>query len=128
MGGFNTLISSILATVADPLTDSLQETVSHYAYADATVDSYNKTDWSGVTPTSRKGIVSRKSTVVQRMSGVGAGELVAVRYSLVFPRPVAVDPRDRFVLPGSVEGPIVDVIGVLDPATSVVYATEVLFG
>lgn len=126
MGGFNTLISGLLASVADPLTVSLQVAVSHYAWSDRTEDDFNKPTWGS--PTSRQAVVAKASKIVKRTSGVDAGELVLAAYSITFPRPVAVDARDRFVLPGSVEGPIVSVEGVVDPATSVVYATEVFLG
>ena len=45
MGGFNTLISGLLAGVADPLTDSLQVSVTHYAWTSRSVDDYNKPTW-----------------------------------------------------------------------------------
>ena len=127
MGGFNTLISSLLSGVADPLTDSLQVSVDHYAFADVSYDAYNKPTWGS--PTSRKAVVEKSSKLVRRVTeGDAVGELVQANWSLIFPRPVAVDSRDRFVLPGSVEGPILKVDGVIDPATSVVYATEVFLG
>lgn len=122
MGGFNSLISGLLSSVADPLTASLQTTVTHYAYSDYTEDDYNKpTPGAG---TSRQAIVAKSDKLIRTIEG----EMVQAQWSITFPRPVSVDARDKFVLPGSVTGPILKVEGVLDPATDVVYATEVFLG
>jgi len=124
--GFNLLISSLLTGVADPLTSSLQVEVAHYRWADRTVDIYNKPTWGAPIP--RRGIVSKSSKLVRRTNGSDAGELVQAAWTVVFPRPVPLDPRDKLVLPGSVTGPILNVDGVLDPGTEEVYATEVFLG
>ncbi len=125
--GFNTLIAGLLSGVADPLTDSLQVSVDHYAFADRTLDNYNKPTPGSAT--SRKAIVAKSSKMVRRVSEGGAlGELVQAAWSITFPRPVAVDARDKFVLPGSVTGPILKVDGVINPSTGEVYATEVFLG
>jgi hypothetical protein len=125
--GFNTLISGLLAGVADPLTDSLQEAVDHYAFADQTTDDYNKPTPGSAT--SRKCVVEKTDKLVRRVSeGDSIGELVQASWVLIFPRPVAVDPRDKFVLASGETGPILKVTGVVDPATSALYATEVFLG
>lgn len=126
MGGFNTLISNLLAGVADPLTASLQATVTHYLFANKTVDDFNKPSWGA--GTARQAIVAKTSKMVQRDGTNDAGNLVQASYVVTFPRPVPFDVRDRLVLPGSVEGPLLKVVGVIDPATNVVYATEVYLG
>lgn len=125
--GFNTLISGLLAGVADPLTSSLQVEIYHYAFADRTEDDYNKPDWAS--PILRNAIVAKSSKLVRRVSeGDSLGELVQANWSITFPRPVAVDPRDKFLLPGGVTGPILKVDGVINPDTEEVYATEVFLG
>jgi len=126
MGGFNTLITGLLKNVADPLTSSLQVEVAHYRYADRTIDDYNKPTPGA--PIARMGIVSRTDKLVRRTSTIDAGELVQAQWSIVFPRPVPVDARDKFVLPGDVTGPILNISGVLNPADQEVYATEVFLG
>ena len=73
-------------------------------------------------------IVAKSSKLVRRQGGGDAGELVQAAWSITFPRGLAVDPRDRFVLPGGVEGPILKVDGVINPGTGEVYATEVFLG
>ncbi len=124
--GFNTLVSSLLSNVADPLTGSFQIAISHYAFANRTIDDYNKPNWGSAT--SRKAIVTQIDKLVRRTSPTDTGEMVQAQWSIVFPRPVPVDGRDRFVLPGSVEGPIVRVEGVINPSTSANYATEIFLG
>ncbi len=126
MGGFNTLISGLLSGVADPLTASLQTTVQHYRHAERSVDDYNKPTPGA--PVLRKAILTKSDKIVRRTSGLEAGELVQASWSIVFPRPVVVDARDRFVLPGDVEGPILSLEGVVNPATLAVYAVEVFLG
>jgi len=74
------------------------------------------------------GVVSRTDKLVRRTSPIDAGELVQAAWSIVFPRPVPVDTRDKFVLPGDVTGPILTIQGVVNPADQEVYATEVFLG
>ncbi len=124
--GFNTLVSSLLSSVVDPLTASFQVSINHFPYSARTLDDYSKPTEGSAVP--RMAIVTKIDKLVRKTSATDAGELVQANWSIVFPRPVAVDARDKFVLPGSVTGPIVQVEGVIDPATSVVYATEILLG
>lgn len=124
--GFNTLIANLLSGVADPLLDSLQDTVDHYLFSERSVDDYNKPTWGDAT--SRKAVVEPTTTMVRRPSGDGTGILVQARYKVTFPRPVDVDVRDKIVLSNGVTGPILEVKGVTNPDTNAVYATEVLLG
>jgi hypothetical protein len=122
VAGFADLVVSLVA-VADSVTGTLQSTVTHYAFSGATVDAYNKpTSWG--TGVSRQAVVERSSKLIR----LATGDTVIASYKVTFPRPVAVDPKDRITLPGSVEGPILSVEGVVNPTTNEVYAVEVFMG
>ena len=121
MAGWASLVEK-LVNVADKITATLQANVSHYAFSGATVDVYEK-----VTP----GAPVVRACVVEstrRLFRLADGTEVLSRTKLTFPRPVAVDPRDKFVLPDGTTGPILDVVGVVDPVTNALYATEVFLG
>ncbi len=122
MAGWADLVRKMVG-VADTLTATLQDTVTHYAWSGATVDSYNKvTAWGiGVT---RNAIVEPTSRLIRRDDG----SLVQAVYKITFPRPVAVDSRDRIVISNGTEGPILDVSGIVDPDTNALYAVEVILG
>lgn len=122
MAGFADLVRD-LVVVADGITSSLQANVTHYAFSGATLDAYGKvTSWGA--PFVRTAVVERVYKQVRNAEGTTR----EAAYSVTFPRPVAIDPRDRLVLPGSVEGPILNVSGVVNPGTAEVYAVEVLLG
>lgn len=124
MAGFADLIRNLVA-VADSLTSTLQGTVQHYAWSSATKDSYGKVTWAAATP--RQCVIEFNARVVREDRDQPGNVVTLNGTKLTFPRPVAVDPRDRFTLPGSLSQSLVlDVAGVVDPDTSSVYATEVL--
>lgn len=121
MAGWASLVERLVA-VADTITASLQANVSHYTYAAATIDAYNKVTWGAATV--RAAVVESN----RRLFRLSDGTEVLSRTKVTFPRPVAVDPKDRIVLPDSTTGPILEVVGVTDPVTNAVYATEVWLG
>ena len=121
MAGLADLVRDMVA-VADTVTATLQATVTHYAYSAATVDAYGKVTW--LSGTSRVAVVERDHRLIR----TATGDVRQASYRLTLPRPVAVDPRDRIVLPGGVEGPILSVEGVVNPTTGAVYAVEVFMG
>lgn len=114
----NDLIRSGVA-IADSLTISLQSTVQHESFLGQTI--YGAT-WSSAIP--RTAIVELRSRLHQTRDG----RLVDTRAMVLFPRDIAVDHRDKITLPDGSSGPIVDVVGVVNPDTSRPYATEVWIG
>ena len=127
--GLDTIIRNGIA-LADSLTASLQVAIDHYAwisngtYAEATY----------ATVVSRQAIVEFK----QRLYRLASGQEVLQRASIMFIRPIAangasgrrepIDPRDKIVLPNGYTGPILDVIGIVDPNTDAPYILKVVLG
>lgn len=104
--------------------------VTHEAWTGR--DGYGKPTYaSGKT---RKAIVER----TQRMIRTTGGNDVLSRARITFldiikangatGRTEPIDPRDRFTLPDGTTGPVLDVIGVIDPSTERPFAHEVLLG
>lgn len=120
--GFAQLVRDLVA-VADDVVDDLQTVVVHYAYAAATVDDYGKvTAWgAGV---DRKAALEHKTVLMKS----DLGDVRRPVHVLTFPRPVQVDPRDRFDLPDGRTGPVLNVEGYGDPSTGRPFATAVTIG
>lgn len=141
----NQIIRDAVA-VADSITKDLQGTVMHSAWIGQ--DGFGKPNYgarvSGLDITGafntadvavpRQAIIEQK----QRIRDVqGRNVLTFVHLTFVGPIPIngmgterkeAVDPRDIFVLPDGTTGPVVDVSGVLDSETNLMYAVEVWLG
>lgn len=94
--------------VADSVTATLQVTVTHYVFTEASVDAYGKITWG--TGHGRKAIVENKRRLVRGPDGHD----VLSSHVVTFPRQVDVDPRDKIVFPDGTTGPILNVEGVLD--------------
>jgi hypothetical protein len=116
--GLDAVIRSAVAT-ADSVTLSLQAQVSHYRYADATVDDSGKITW---------GTAHRVRCVVENNRVQGRdkeGRDVTSSVQLTFPRPTVIHPLDRFVLPDGYSGsPIQRAGSVVDPSTNAEYIKE----
>lgn len=117
--GLDALVRSVVTT-ADAVTGSLQATVQHAAY----------TGQNGYAKPTFAAAVARQAVVVLEQKPVRNLEdkLVVSTARLIFPRPVAVDVRDRFTLPDGRTAPVLRTTGVADPTTGAAYATEVLLG
>lgn len=119
MAGFADLVRNGVA-LADSLTATLQEDVVHQTWATATKDDYGKVTWRA--GTTRKAIVEPRMRQVKN----DKGEVVISTATLTFPRPVVVDPRDRFTLPDGRVALIASTSGaVVDPDTGAGYLTQV---
>jgi hypothetical protein len=130
--GFNTLINSLIAGVANPLTKSLQtKEVLHYRWQKQ--DGKGKVDEAP--PIKHDAIVEMNPAVTYSSS---EGSTLPVKLSILILQPFPpegspgrrepVDPRDRFVLPDGTTGKIVDLPGMLDPTTLRPYYCEVRLG
>lgn len=113
------LIRSALRT-ADAVTAGLQATVGHAAYVSQ--DAFGAPTYA--TAVSRLAVVDLTEKPVRTVEG--HERLSTAR--ITFPRPVAVDLRDRFTLPDGRTGPVLTLSGVADPSTGTRYATEVALG
>lgn len=141
----NDIIRNAVA-VADAITKDLQGDVLHSAWIGqdgfgkptygrrvSGLDITGQFDTVGVAAT-RKAVIEQK----QRIRDVqGRNVLTFVHLTFVGPIPIngmstvrkeAVDPRDIFVLPDGSTGPVVDVAGVVDSETNLMYAVEVWLG
>lgn len=114
-----TLVRSAVR-IADAVTESLQPTVAHEAFASQ--DAFGKSTYA--TAVDRQAIVDLSEKPVRTIEG---HERLSVA-RLTFPRPVAIDVRDRFTLPDGRTAPILTLNGVADPSTGARYATEVALG
>jgi hypothetical protein len=113
------LIRSALRT-ADAVTAGLQATVGHAAYTSQ--DAYGKPTYAAVVD--RQAVVELTEKPMRTLEG---HERLSIA-RLTFPRPVAIDVRDRFTLPDGRTAPILTINGVADPSTGARYATEVALG
>lgn len=141
----NSLIRNAVK-VADTITKSLQGDVQHSAWIGQ--DGFGKPVYGTVIqglditgqPTTPNVPVVRKAVIElkQRERQVQGRVIMTFAYlTFVGPIPVngmtserkeAVDPRDVFILPDGSTGPVVDVQGVLDSETNLMYAVEVWLG
>jgi hypothetical protein len=120
MAGFADLVRDLVA-VADDLTSTLQEDVSHYAFANATTNDYNEIDY-GTSPTLRKALVERGVTLRKSVEG----DITSIKATkITFLRPVAVDPKDKFVLADGTTGRPVNLKGLDNPDIRQPYLVEV---
>lgn len=118
--GLDALVRAAVRT-ADAVTGGLQATVQHAAFTGAN-DRYGKPVLATAVP--RQAVVDLSEKPVRTMEG--HERLSTAR--LTFPRPVAVDIRDRFTLPDGRSAPVLTLNGVADPSTGARYATEVALG
>lgn len=121
--GFGGLVRKAVA-LADTLTggeDGLQADVVHYAYLSQ--DSKGKRTFRAAV--TRAALVSYERKQVR-----GPGDTtIEVRATVLFPRPVAVDERDKILLPDGTTGPIrMKPDTMADPSTGKAYMTEVWLG
>lgn len=106
--------------LADRLTASLHVQVVHYTRT--STDGYGKPEYDG--GTARMAIVESVAANLRTT----AGDVITPKTKVTFPRPVAVSNLDKIVLPDGTTGPILDIVGLVDPATNAVYMVEVLLG
>jgi len=117
VSGFADLVRDCVA-IANDLTSTLQANVTHYPWLSATKDSYGKVTWVAVV---RPALVEERTRLVRNQQG----EHVVATCTVTFLVPVAVDPRDRIVLPSGRETPIMNVSDLVDPDTKLPYMTQV---
>lgn len=121
--GFGGLVRKAVA-LADVLTagtDGLQASVSHYAWLSQ--DETGKPTYR--TAVARAAIVTYET----RQARDSGGMVVQTRATVLFPRPVAVDLRDKIVLPDGTTGPLYMKPGnVVDASTGAPYLMEVMLG
>lgn len=117
--GLDAIVRSAVA-IADSVTTSLQATVQHYRYSEATVDDSGEIAWG--TPRTVRCVVENN-----RVQGRDKeGRDVTSSVQLTFPRPTVISPLDRFVLPDGYSGsPIQRAGSVVDPSTNAEYIKEV---
>lgn len=129
MGALDDLIRNAV-TLANSLTADLQATVSHEAWIGQ--DSRGKPNYDD--PVSRQAVVDFRQ--VRRRLADGSETLQAAKLTFVGPitangatgRREPIDNRDRITLPNGYTGPIVEVLGVVDPTTNAPYAIDVVLG
>ena len=116
---FATIVQSGEA-LANTLTDSLQASVTHKAYASD--DGYGKPTYA--TGVVRKAIVERRQKFVRNELGEEKLSLARV----LFVGPVTVGEQDLITLPDGSEMPIVRITGPVDPTTNAEFLVEVELG
>lgn len=118
MAGYADLVERFVS-MADTMTATLQGNVTHYAYADATVDDSGKITWG--LGTVRPALLTDVNTRMRNSKG----EIVQVNTKITFLRLVNIDPRDKIVLPSGESCPIARVSGFHDPNTAKPYLIDV---
>lgn len=106
--------------LADSLTTSLQSSVTHSSYLSQ--DAFGAATYSS--PVTRTAIIELKSTLRQTSSN----RIVLTTARITFLTPQLIDTRDIITLQNGSTGPIVDVVGVVDPDSGKPYASEVWLG
>lgn len=123
--GFASLLRNGVALI-DSLTADLQANVQHWAFVSSNGrggDTFNPP--LGSPGTALPCIVDYRS----KQHALTDGRIINVIATLTFPRPVAIDVRDRIVLPNGQTAPIQTSPGsVVDPTTGAGYFTEVMMG
>jgi hypothetical protein len=123
--GFAELFRNGVALI-DSLTEDLQVTVQHYAWASNDGkgrDTFNP-PLTGA-GTNRQAVVD----YTQKQRARADGRLVNVVATVIFPRPVIIGPLDVIKLPDGTTGPILNSPNsVLDPATGAGYFAQVELG
>ena len=107
-------------SVANTITDSLQSTITHAAFASD--DGYGKATFS--TGVERKAIVERRQKYIR----TDAGEEKLSLAKLTFPYPVTINERDKITLPDSTVMPILRINGVVNPTTNAEFLIELELG
>ncbi|SRR5258706_15535358 len=105
--------------VTDLVTDSLQAPVTLQRRTEQ--DGYGNAVY---TESVVRGVVEQRQQKVM----TAGGELVDVRASVTFPRPVAITSQDRLVLQDGTAGFVVKRDGVMDESTGLGFATVVYLG
>lgn len=119
--GLESLVASGVA-LADRITASLQGTVEHHVFKE--LDGRGRpVHWE---PHDNVQAVITYGQV--RVSRTDSGETVPPKVTLAFPRPIAVHPLDKFVLPDRTTGPVVKIDGEVNPSSGMRYATFVGLG
>lgn len=116
---FDALVRSALS-MAHTLTESLQDTVSHEAYASQ--DGFGKPTFSSAV--SRTAIVEKRT----RKMVDATGREVLSTAKITFLQPVAIDQRDRLTLSDGTTGPILSIDGLMDPSTSKPFYRSIYLG
>ncbi len=116
---FNTVISGLLKRVVDPVTKSLQVSVTHKMWVSQT-----KTGVATYALATRKGVLDQ----TKRQVRTSDGQFIPVSGTLTFIQPVEVGLKDQFVLPDGSICPCVSSGGPVDPTTGKSFYTEVLLG
>lgn len=108
--------------VADSVTSTLQAPVKHYVRSEATVDDSGMVVTWGL-PHVRLAIVEHARVQMRDKEGRD----VVSNSQIFFPRPVEVDPLDRFELPDGTSGsPITRAGTIVNPSTGRGYYKEVM--
>jgi hypothetical protein len=113
------IIRSAVATV-NSVTTSAQVTITHYARTGQ--DKYNKPAYAAG--------VARLAFVVKKLRQIVTkdGDSGVSQAQVVFTYPVAIAKEDKLVLPDGTTGSIIDIDGVYDPDTNLVYNPIVELG
>lgn len=127
--GLDSIIRNAI-TLANSVTADLQTTVTHEAWIGQNSRGLPTYDDA----VSRSAVVEFKQ--VRRRRPDGSETLQAARVTFVGPiasngadgRREPIDNRDRITLPNGYSGPILEVLGVVDPTTGAPYALDVILG
>jgi hypothetical protein len=117
-------ILSNAVKIIDDVTQQLklQSEVVHFHFASQ--DTNGAKTFAPANGTKRKATWDKRTRIVAGFDG----QQVTAASSLIFPRPIDVDPRDEFTLPDGKLGLIVSLSGFGDPDTRKPFATEVFLG
>ena len=117
--GLESVVSAGVA-IADSITGSLQDTVTHKPFLSRGVSGTVTYD----TSVSRQAIVNMREKMLRDRNGK---EILSIA-QITFPRPVAITLEDLFTLPDGTEHPVATVDGLVDPSTSAGYMKVVELG
>ena len=107
--------------IVDKITASLQVPTYHEAFVSD--DGYGLPTYSR--KIKRMGIVDTTPKMVRTKSG---DERLCMA-TITYPRPIPVDERDKFTIPGGRTAPVLSLPGLLDPGTDgLSYVREVVIG
>lgn len=127
--GLDSLVRAIVAT-ANHVTSTLQCNVTFYAW----ISDGDNSEPTYASPITLRAVVDLR----QRRITSSTGEDIIQKARITFVGPVEpngasnrrepIDPRDKIVLPNGYTGPILNVLGPVDPSTGDPYAPEVILG
>jgi hypothetical protein len=127
--GFDDLVRDGIA-LAKTLTADLQDNITLQRWTGT--DGYNKPTYAD--PVTHEVLIEHK----MRQHRLPTGEIVQTRAKVTWLHPLTahgaakrkepIDPRDKITLPDGRTGPILDVQGLVDPATGYPYMPEVYLG